>query len=224
MVITLSAITFGLIYLFRAQVQEPFKLALFFYIILMTYCITKSIGSFWGTLFTKSPKLAIVCSMFMVIILNYFNNFMYRIDAQPYFIQAAAFLNYLYYFFNSMILLVYGMGRCSDDQSSRVLSAYNIENNESSFWNFMTYFLIKYLTLTMLELILFMLKSNLQIPANISFNFGLKKHRKAVKNQNDCIELNVQAINNNVKNCQDRNEIISQIFGEEGKRKIWLVK
>ena len=163
----------------------------------MTYSITKSIGSIFATLFEKNSMMAIIFASGTVTVMSLYNNFLFRIEAQAYFIRVLNNFNYQLYAMNSQLILVYGLGRCFGHQSSRVLIDYQIEGNQELFWDYMAYFFISYIVITLLELFVFIFKSDL---ARIDFHKPLLK-KKVMKNQNEieCTELTVASTNYELK-------------------------
>ena len=129
----------------------------------MTFLITKILTSIIASII-KENNLATVLTLLITDGFIIYNNFFFRISLLPEFFGIIAEFDYFMYYFNSLIILFYGLGRCPDGELSRVLIEFDQIDDEDLIWKYFHYFQIYFVALTVFEFTLFTIKAkNFQI-------------------------------------------------------------
>ena len=164
-------IIFALVYMCYQQIlvqefNDMNKVLLFLRIILLNFMCTQCLSTILAIIFEKKLAMAILMNMTMIGILGTYCNFYFLIDSTPKLIQIISNFLYQKYLYNSLLILIYGFGRCSDGQQSRVLIEFKLEDDQDLFWKYTNWSYICYGVLFLVHFVAFWVKS-----CKFSFNF-----------------------------------------------------
>jgi len=155
-----------IIYYMSGQFLEDLRFYKFLWITTVNFLCTQSLGSCCGIIFYKNHRLAIYSSITLFLSLTFYNNF--TIPTKELFPIAKVMSDFAYpkFVFNSILITIYGFGRCPPGQTSLVLYQYDI-NDDQIFWDSSKYLIYSLIFFKSSEIILLMIKAN-----RVSLRFG----------------------------------------------------
>ena len=100
-----------------------------FYVVLMTLLSLQCLISSIAILFGKSPNLAIMVLVVLVILMLLLNNCNLKIDSDNHIFVRISQLNIFHYNFSSLIIIMYGFGRCPPGYHSKQLIEHELDED-----------------------------------------------------------------------------------------------
>ena len=160
-------------------------------VVLLTFMINRCLASIIGTIFSKDNDFGIFIALLIIIKEVLFNNVILKIENSNLIFNILTEFDYLRYNFNSLLIIVYGLGRCSPGYRSKVLIEYDLEDEDNILNKYiyrLTFFVI---FLTSIELIVFSLKSNLISMNSLKTKYKIKcSPNSSLNNSETDIEVN----------------------------------
>ena len=169
-------------------------------------------STIFAMIFEKNLPRALMDCMAMSGVLATYCNFFFLIDSTPKLIQILSDFLYQNYLYNSLLILVYGFGRCSDGQQSRVLIEFKLEEDQVLFWKYTHWSFISYGVLFVVHFIAFWVKS-----CKLSLK-SLKVQKSQNISTNNQVSMNL-IIKDSIINDMS---IIDQVDGEKKIMILWL--
>jgi len=125
----------------------------------MNFLCIQALGSTSGIIFYKNHRLALFIAIGFYSTLLFFNNFF--ILTKVFFPLAQIISDFAFtkHVFNSILIIIYGFGRCQSGQNSLVLYQYDI-NDDQIFWDNSKYLIYSFIFFKTFDLILLMVKMN----------------------------------------------------------------
>ena len=143
---------------------------------------TQSMGSSVGIIVRKNQRLALFVSIGIFCFFNVFDDFMFPLtDSDPHSIIIGDPV-YPKFLFKSMLIAIYGFGRCEYPEKSYVLHKNNV-NDDNIFWINSKYLLFICLIFKSIEFLLLLRKAN---------EFSLKLFNRKICKSNEKTDISVE--------------------------------
>ena len=169
------SVVFALLsFYWSGQLYETHRLFGFVMIMLLSFICTEGIGHTIGIIFANHVKIAMVLSIGLFAVMALFCNFFIRIKDMPSLLQNISSLAYLKFSYESIIILIYGLNRCSHEQQSVILIKFTLSDQDLSknYYKLVLYALV----LRIFEYIALYTKNNLKLIFNL--NIILRQFKK----------------------------------------------
>ena len=155
---------------------------------------TQCLSAIISIILSKKLILAILFNMIAIGVLAIYCNFFFVLKYAPHITQVFSEWLYYKYTYNLVLILIYGKGRCSDGQLSKVLIEFGLEEDQQLFNKYLTLSYSSYVILLCLQFLTFWMK--LRNFSFNSFNFliNTKDLTNFVQNKN---QININNNNNN---------------------------
>ena len=178
-----------LIYYLSGQVYEQDRLLGYMLLIVMGYMVAEVYGHIIGIVLQNFPQIAVMAAIGLIASMSTFSNYFVLIADLPVFLQYISDFSYLKYIFNSALILVYGLNRCSAQEKSIIMLKYNL--TDDMLINNYYKLLVNAIFVRIITLIILYLKTE----TKISLNLFKKRSRSTDSSPDNSIELK----NNNNK-------------------------
>ncbi len=119
---------------------------------------TQGLGYLVGIIFVKQEQIGLVIGMMIYINFCMFSNFYIAIKEIPEILQLFSSISFPNFIYNTNLIILYGLDRCSLDQSSLIL--YKIGLNDQQLWFNLEYLFVYTIVLRIFALIILYVKTN----------------------------------------------------------------
>ena len=181
------------------QFDEDNRFLWYFYIMTLVLFCTQSLSSCVGIVFQKNIQFALFASIAFVSLIFLCMDFLFRVSNMPIPLRLISEISFPKFMFTSVMIIIYGLNRCESHQISYVLHQFNIEGNETNFWNNLNRLIIILVGIKVFEFGLLWIKSS-----RLSFEFNFIKKF-----------LNINETDSNSNICDDNNVVSIAIIDTE---------
>jgi len=145
-------------YYFSEQIPEFQRFYLFLFVFTSGMLCTQGLGYLVGILFVKYEQLGLVCGVLIYTTLSMFCNFYIAIKDMPKFFQWFSLISYPNFVYDSNLIIIYGLDRCSADEFSLILHKYELKN--SQLWLNAGYLVLYFISLRIMAYFVLYIKVN----------------------------------------------------------------
>ena len=180
-----------LIFNLSGQYSEGHRCIQFVAIITLGFLCTEGIGHTMGIIMINYHQIAVLLSIGLFMTMSLFANFFVLIRDMPLIFQYISELSFFKFFFNSILLIIYGQNRCSEGQESSVLYKYGIDDSQLK-TNYLK-LVIYAIFLKILSLVVLLIKNNFEVDLKVVKHIITKseKSEKMIEfNANDLTIIN----------------------------------
>lgn len=126
-----NLIIVGIIYPTTGQIPEMWRFLTFFGLLSIIGELCHTIGMFFGILLSRDIVSAALVTTASSIPNLIFSGFVVRMSGMPWIFQKLSYISYLRFSFESLLIAIYGFGRCQPDTSSNLIADFTSASNPS---------------------------------------------------------------------------------------------
>ena len=155
------------IFYWIANLYSSSQIYLVYYVttILSNQC-TQCLARIGAIIFHRDPKLALLFAFTLFTIFTILGNSLFLIKELHYSLQILSSISFIRWSFESLLLIIYGFDRCSEEQFSSVLHVFQIDS--SDFWPDIINLIIVTVFLNIITFILLIIKTKSSFDGNRS--------------------------------------------------------
>ena len=207
--IVISIIYAVLVFKLSGQYSEGHRCLQFVIIVTLGFLCTEGLGQAMGIILINYHQMAVLLSIGMFMTMSIYANFFILIKDMPVMLQYVSELSFFKFFFNSILLIIYGQNRCSEDKESGILYKYSINDNELA---------VNYLKLAIFA-ISFRIFSFIVLLIRNNFGHNYKVIAKHIRKCEQLVEFNANDLT--IIDFNRRRKRLSLVFNEIHLNKVY---